>query len=188
MRRRELCNDAGTHHLSYSSRAISLRSGAKFHADADHVHDSPARHWRAAGGEADLTRRNPLPPDEASPIIVAQVGNPMASDKPLSDVMASSPNCTIMDRPAPARADDDDRLRLPPVPAPQAGQRGEKGSLDRHPSPACLRSAKPFSSLSRCHRRHDVLTVANPCQLKICQSSASSDSQDPATRRQGRSR
>ena len=50
--------------------------------------------------------------------------------------------------------------------------RGEKESSDRHPSPAYPRSARPSSPFSRCHRRHDVLTAANPYQLKICQSSA----------------
>ena len=80
---------------------------------------------------------------------------------------------TIMDRPAPARADDDDRLRLPPVPAPQAGQRAEKDSSDRHPSPACPRSNRPSSPPSRCRRRHDVLTAANLYELKNCQGIAS---------------
>src|SRR4051812_3332452 len=47
-----------------SSRALPLRAGAKFLADANHVHDCPPRHWRTVGGEADLTRRNLLPPDE----------------------------------------------------------------------------------------------------------------------------
>jgi hypothetical protein len=82
---------------------------------------------------------------------------------------------------------------LAPDPASSLAQNSGCGAMRNVPIAArspCTGDAhaRPSSPLSQCHRRHDVLTVANPCQLKIRQSSASSDSQDPATRRRGSSR
>jgi SRSO17 transposase len=79
----------------------------------------------------------------------------------------------IMDGPPPTRADDDDRLRLPAIPPPQAGQRGKKDSPAHRRNQACPRSGRPSSQPSHRRRPLAVPTVANPYQLKICQSSAS---------------
>jgi SRSO17 transposase len=79
---------------------------------------------------------------------------------------------TIMGRPPPTRPDVDDRLRLPAIPPPQAGQRGEKESPAHRRSQACSRSGRPSSQPSHRRRPPDVLTVADPYRLKICQSSA----------------
>lgn len=57
----------------------------------------------------------------------------------------------IMDRAAPARAHDHDRLCLPSIPAPQAGEAGKKESRARHPSRPCQRSAQPSSPDSNGH-------------------------------------
>ena len=78
----------------------------------------------------------------------------------------------IMDGPPPTRADDDDRLRLPAIPPPQAGQGGKRiPGPPPQPSLPAIRQA----ILSPSHRRRPlaVPTVADPYQLKICQSSAS---------------
>lgn len=67
----------------------------------------------------------------------------------------------ILDGPAPTLPDVDDRLRLPPVPPPQRGQRGEKESQGRHPNRACQRYDRRSSSLSSNRRHRGARTAAN---------------------------
>lgn len=82
----------------------------------------------------------------------------------------------IMERPASTRADVHDRLRLPSVPPPPAGQRGEKESQDRRCDRACQKSGKPSLTTSQGHQIDHVTTADAGLPTrhnKICQSSAS---------------
>ena len=81
----------------------------------------------------------------------------------------------IMERPPPTRADVHDRSRLPPVPSPQAGQRGEKESPARRQNRACRPSDKLSLTASPGRRINHARTAgADPATLHttICQSSA----------------
>lgn len=52
----------------------------------------------------------------------------------------------ILDRSSPTPADDDDRLHLPAIPLPQAGQKGETIPLAQPPPTHCLHWHRPLSS------------------------------------------
>lgn len=54
-------------------------------------------------------------------------------------------------------------------------EREKKETRVRRPSPPCRRSARPSSPGSNRHREYDVRTASDRSDLKICQSSASSD-------------
>src|SRR5450755_2817552 len=74
------------------------------------------------------------------------------------------------------RVDDDDRLRLPPIPPPQSSGTEKKESQDRHHNQACRPSGKRSSTSSHDLHPDNVLTVT--CSSRIspsrkCQSSAS---------------
>jgi SRSO17 transposase len=77
----------------------------------------------------------------------------------------------VLERPAQARLDDDDRLRLPAEPPPWSGKRGEKGSPAPRRSRACRRSARP-SWIRSSHRRHSDAHTAGRASGVNCQSSA----------------
>jgi SRSO17 transposase len=74
----------------------------------------------------------------------------------------------LMDGPAPARADDDDRLRLPTISPPPTSGRGKKESSVRRPNRAYPPSGKPSSPRSRSRPQSVVPTAAKPSPLKIC--------------------
>ena len=84
----------------------------------------------------------------------------------------------VLDRPAPARADDLHRLRLPATPALEGCGAGEKRwtATGRRRSPRCLRSAAPSSP--SCSLRLRFLIVAHTAtgdflaMLRKCQGSA----------------
>ena len=82
----------------------------------------------------------------------------------------------ILDGITPTRLDDDDRLRLPPIPPPQSSGTEKKESEDRRHNQACRPSGKPSSTSSHGLHPGDALTVRNssptPSNLN-CQSSAS---------------
>src|ERR1700730_9930801 len=74
------------------------------------------------------------------------------------------------------RVNDDDRLRLPPIPPPQSSGTEKKESQDRHHNQACRPSGKRSSTSSHDLHPDNVLTVT--CSLQTspslkCQSSAS---------------
>src|ERR1700730_16930691 len=74
------------------------------------------------------------------------------------------------------RVDDDDRLRLPPIPPPQSSGTEKKESQDRHHNQACRPSGKRSSTSSHDLHPDDVLTVTRSLQISPslkCQSSAS---------------
>src|ERR1700731_143872 len=82
-----------------------------------------------------------------------------------------------MDRITSTRVDDDDRLRLPPIPPPQSSGTEKKESQDRHHNQACRPSGKRFSTSSHDLHPDDVLTVTSSLQISRslqCQSSANS--------------
>src|ERR1700730_7194903 len=74
------------------------------------------------------------------------------------------------------RVNDDDRLRLPPIPPPQSSGTEKKESQDRHHNQACRPSGKRSSTSSHDLHPDDVLTVTSSLQISRslkCQSSAS---------------
>src|ERR1700730_573670 len=80
------------------------------------------------------------------------------------------------------RVNDDDRLRLPPIPPPQSSGTEKKESQDRHHNQACRPSGKRSSTSSHDLHPDNVLTVT--CSLQIspslkCQSSARARTHDP---------
>src|SRR5215510_6352061 len=81
----------------------------------------------------------------------------------------------ILARPSPSRAHDDDRLRLPPAPAPRRSEAGKKESKGHRLNPACLR-CEMLSSASSCDRCGDAPTAEDRSTVSglrpICQSSA----------------
>src|ERR1700719_233735 len=80
-----------------------------------------------------------------------------------------------MDRITSTRVDDDDRLRLPPIPPPQSSGTEKKESQDRHHNQACRPSGKRSSTSSHDLHPDDVLTVTSSLQISRslkCQSSA----------------
>src|ERR1700693_5849754 len=70
-----------------------------------------------------------------------------------------------MDRITSTRVDDDDRLRLPPIPPPQSSGTEKKESQDRHHNQACRPSGKRSSTSSRDLHPDNVPTVT--CSLQI---------------------
>src|SRR5664279_5379005 len=89
---------------------------------------------------------------------------------------------SILDRVTPARLDDHDRLRLPPIPPPQSRGTEKKESGDRRHNQACRPSGKPSSTSLLGLHPGNAPTVRNssptPSNL-ICQSSASCQSTLP---------
>src|ERR1700677_3451967 len=86
----------------------------------------------------------------------------------------------ILDRTTPARLDDHDRLRLPPVPPPQGRGTEKKESGARRHNRACRPSGKPSLTSSCALRAGDVPTAPNSSTKlprPICQSSASRGTQ-----------
>src|SRR5579863_4820434 len=80
-----------------------------------------------------------------------------------------------MDGTTSTRLDDDDCLRLSPVPPPQSGRTEKKESQDRRHNPASQPSGKPSSSSSYALCPCDARTVKSQSQKptnKKCQSSA----------------
>src|ERR1700730_17503407 len=78
------------------------------------------------------------------------------------------------------RVDDDDRLRLPPIPPPQSSGTEKKESQDRHHNQACRPSGKRSSTSSHDLHPDDVLTVTSSLQISRslkCQSSANFEDQ-----------
>src|SRR5271168_4581608 len=94
----------------------------------------------------------------------------------------------ILDGVTPTCLDDDDRLRLPPIPPPQSSGTEKKESQDRHHSRACLPSGKP-SSTSSCNLHPCDALIVKCSSLKPlnpkCQSSASGATQSDAPRVNG---
>ncbi len=78
---------------------------------------------------------------------------------------------TIMDGAPSARAHDHDRLCLPPIPAPQAGEAEKKEARARPLSRSCRQSAPPSSPHSNSHPQRDVRIVADGSAPKFRQSS-----------------
>src|SRR5271168_2989733 len=81
----------------------------------------------------------------------------------------------ILDRVTSTCPDDNDRLRLPPIPPPQSSGTEKKESRNRRRNRACRQSGKRSSTSSHAPHHDDVLTVRCPSQKpqrKICQSSA----------------
>src|SRR4051794_15669642 len=89
----------------------------------------------------------------------------------------------LLDRPAPARADDLHRLRLPATPALEGGGAGEKSwtAMGRRRSPRCLRSAAPSSPSCSLRLRFlivvhtatdDFLNTPRKCQGSVSPSQA----------------
>src|ERR1700727_2251933 len=70
----------------------------------------------------------------------------------------------ILAWPAPPRAHDDDRLRLPAKPPPRRGERGKKESAKGRPSRHCPRSAAPCSPFSLARRPIDVPIAGEPSE------------------------
>ena len=70
----------------------------------------------------------------------------------------------ILAWPAPPRAHDDDRLRLPAKPPPRRGERGEKESPKDRPSRHCPRSGAPSSPFSPARRPIDVPIAGEPSE------------------------
>jgi hypothetical protein len=63
------------------------------------------------------------------------------------------------------RADDDDRLRLPPIPSPQSSGAEKKESQDRHHNQACRPSGKRSSISSHDLHPDNVLTVTGSLRI-----------------------
>src|SRR6187397_635436 len=63
------------------------------------------------------------------------------------------------------RADDDDRLRLPPIPSPQSSGTEKKESQDRHHNQACRPSGKRSSISSHDLHPDNVLTVTGSLRI-----------------------
>ena len=72
----------------------------------------------------------------------------------------------ILDRITPTRLDDDDRLRLPPIPPPQSSGTEKKESGDRRHSRACRPSGKPSSTSSHGLRPGDARTVRSSSRTR----------------------
>ena len=68
---------------------------------------------------------------------------------------------TILARPSPSCAHDDDRLRLPPVSPPCNSKAGKKESTGHRLSQLCQPCATPSSNLMLDRRRSDVRTAEN---------------------------
>src|ERR1035437_977156 len=82
----------------------------------------------------------------------------------------------ILDGITSTRVDDDDRLRLPPIPPPQSSGTEKKESQDRLHNQACRPSGKRSSTSSHDLHPDNVLTVTYSLQISPslkCQSSAS---------------
>jgi hypothetical protein len=86
---------------------------------------------------------------------------------------------TILARPTPSCAHDDDRIRLPPASPPRNSKTGKKESTGRRPSRLCRPFATPSSNSSLEYRRGDARIAENGFATssgvnKNCQSSAGS--------------
>src|SRR3979411_146221 len=68
---------------------------------------------------------------------------------------------TILARPSPPCAHDDDRVRLPPASPPCNCKAGKKESTGHRPSRPCQPCATPSSNSSLDHRRSDARIVEN---------------------------
>src|SRR6266446_5407847 len=68
---------------------------------------------------------------------------------------------TILARPSPSCAHDDDRLRLPPASPPRNSKAGKKESTGRRPSQLCQPCATPSSNSSLDYRRSDARIAEN---------------------------
>ena len=79
----------------------------------------------------------------------------------------------LMDRSAPPRPHDDDRLRLPAIPPSRRSEGGKKEARVRRHSLACRPCGKRSSTVSPGHRHRDVRIADAIPHSKICQSSAS---------------
>src|SRR6516164_1319165 len=77
----------------------------------------------------------------------------------------------LMGGSAPARADDDERLRLPAIPPPHQSEREKKKSPDPRHNQASPQSGTPSFQPSHSPHLPSAPTAADPYQLKICQSS-----------------
>ena len=68
---------------------------------------------------------------------------------------------TILARPSPSCAHDDDRICLPPASPPFNSKAGKKESTGHRPSPLCQPCATPSSNSSLDHHRSDVRIAEN---------------------------
>src|SRR5215470_11189591 len=68
---------------------------------------------------------------------------------------------TILARPSPSCAHDDDRVRLPPASPPRSSKAGKKESTGHRPSRRCQPCATPSSNSSLDHHRSDARTAKN---------------------------
>src|SRR6266699_6219625 len=68
---------------------------------------------------------------------------------------------TILARPSPSRAHDDDRLRLPPASPPRSSKAGKKESTGHRLSQLCQPCATPSSKSSLDYRRSDARIAEN---------------------------
>jgi SRSO17 transposase len=68
---------------------------------------------------------------------------------------------TILARPTPSCAHDDDRVRLPPASPPRNSKAGKKESTGRRPSRLCQPCATPSSNSSLDYRRGDARIAEN---------------------------
>jgi SRSO17 transposase len=68
---------------------------------------------------------------------------------------------TILARPSPSCAHDDDRVRLPPASPPRNSTAGKKGSTGHRPSRLCQPCATPSSNSSLDYRRSDARIAEN---------------------------
>src|SRR5262249_28759111 len=68
---------------------------------------------------------------------------------------------TILARPSPSCAHDDDRLRLPPASPPRSNSAEKKEPTDPRLSQLCPPCATPFSNFSLDYRRSDARIVEN---------------------------
>src|SRR6202167_728923 len=140
------------------------------------IHDKGAQHmpgeeaWlvgeRRASGERKYYLSN-LPADATSRRSPPRSRRDGSASKPTSSSrknLASTTRRPILAWPAPPRAHDDDRLRLPAKPPPRRGERGKKKSAKGRPSRHCPRSAAPYSPFSLARRPIDVPIAGEPSE------------------------
>src|ERR671923_128848 len=103
-------------------------------------HQLAHRHERKAQGSLDL-----------------RAGSPAAERRTRSRSLRG----TILARPTPSCAHDDDRVRLPPASPSRNSKAGKKESTDRRPSRLCHPCATPSSNSSLDYRRGDARIAEN---------------------------